>query len=648
MGNIPSVAKDCFKLADEKGELKTIERVFKTSKSMSLPFQSERTAIGGLAITGSVMKYSNDYLVRILLVDKENNEHLVMESYEALNDKSEFSFDGYCEETALLNAVYPDSIKIYVWNAAVTINNIKYRITSEPPLDVKAFEDNAKVIRKMQVVQKVNRINDFNRARKKLWRAGITDLSMRSFEEKKRIMGLPDNASTGGLEFYVEGIFEIGELEDAIDSRNMRSSTSSFVDSFDWRIQHSKNWITPNRHQGDSGYCSAFTAVAVTEAMTRLYYNQLLDIDLSEQEAACCNGSINPWKGMKVAAPLKYIRDSGVCDETAYPFVNSPSAADCRSSEVTPNELISIDGYVEVDRSEESMKEALIKHGPLASAIYFWGYKNVPNSTYTKDHAMAIVGYGQLHVGDTIYHWADSVAYLDGAFTVKEGDPHVGMTYWIYKNSYGNDGDTALNGYKHIIHYNYSASTHSTYYILPHITSMNYTDNDIICEDSDGDGYYFWGIGDKPSWCPDWVPNTKDGDDSSYLKGKLYLEAPNTIGDLEYLNPYNISTLQITENTTYNTRQSVYTNIRIFSNATLTTKDILNLFGRVTITIESGGELVIDGGVITNADIDLVAGGKLTIKNGGKLVMRTNTDFEAPIGALVEIESGGICRSNDF
>ena len=77
-------------------------------------------------------------------------------------------------------------------------------------------------------------------------------------------------------------------------------------------------------------------------------------------------------------------------------------------------------------------------------------------------------------------------------------------------------------------------------------------------------------------------------------------------------------------------------------------KDILNLFGRVTITIESGGELIIDGGTITNAYISFATGGKLTIKNGGKLVMRTNTDFEAPVGALVEVENGEICKSNDF
>ena len=265
-----------------------------------------------------------------------------------------------------------------------------------------------------------------------------------------------------------------------------------------------------------------------------------------------------------------------------------------------------------------------------------------------KGHAMLLVGYGQLHVGDTIYHWVNSDGTQNGAFTAVSGDPHIGMTYWIYKNSYGNLLDEARQGYMYIIHHNYPLSFNYTYYLKPPFTTMNYTDDDVVCEDADGDGYYFWGIGDKPSWCPDWVPSTKDGDDSSYLKGKLYLEAPNTIGDLEYLNPNGISTLQITENTTYNTRQSLYTHINIGSNAILNIQNVLNLFGRVTITIEPGGELVVDGGVITNADIDLAVGGKLIIKNGGKLVMRTNTDFAAPKGALVEIENGSICRSNDF
>ena len=51
---------------------------------------------------------------------------------------------------------------------------------------------------------------------------------------------------------------------------------------------------------------------------------------------------------------------------------------------------------------------------------------------------------------------------------------------------------------------------------------------------------------------------------------------------------------------------------------------------------------------MTNVNISFEPGGKLTLKNGGKLVMRTNTDFNAPTGALVDITCGQIIRSNDF
>lgn len=613
------------------------------------PFLLDKTnkTIAGLSIDGSFTRLNKHYLIRILLKDVEGKEYLIMESYREINDDYSGDFVNYCEETSYLDNIQPDSIRIIVRGARLQLTNIHF-INSKSKESRSSFslQSAKKESRKAQVEEIVKRINRYNISHNKLWRAGVTGISLKNYEDKKRILNLGDEQLTGGIEYYVDGIFEIGELEDAITTRT--ASASSFVESFDWRWQHGRNWITPNKNQGNSGYCSAFTAVAVTEAMTRLYYNRLVDIDLSEQEAACCNGSFNPWKGMTLSAPLEYIKNHGVCDEQAYPFVNSPSAANCRSSEISPNELVSIRNYFEVERSENAMKEALIKNGPLSSSVKYWGYTNVPDSLYYRHHAMAIVGFGQLHVGDTIYHWIEDNGYGNGDFTVQEGDPHIGMTYWIYKNSYGEDLDSARHGYRYIIHYNYNESIGSSYYIQPLITSMKLTDNDIVCEDSDGDGYYFWGLGQKPSWVPNWVPDIRDGDDSSSSLGQMYLSAPYTIGEKEYLFPNSIPPLLIQGDTTFDIRKSLYSHIVIAPNATLNIQNTLNLFGRVTITIESGGELNIDGGVITNANIDLAVGGKLTIKNGGKLVMRTNTDFLTPKGALVEIESGSICRSNDY
>lgn len=649
MSSVLVKADDSFILSQEKGEYKTLPFQIVTTKDSTILFPSEKIKkrISGISLDGSFTRTDKHYFVRILLKDVEGHEFLIMESYREINDDWSKTFTNYCEETKILNNIIPDSIKIFLRGASLQLTKIHYieSIASGSPLNSKSHVFNSEEVRLAQVESIVKRINEYNALHKKIWRAGVTKLSTKSFEEKMRILGLNHAEYTGGVEYYADGIFEIGDIEDAINNKSRETQSLSFVNSFDWRDQHGKYWVTSVKNQGDSGYCSAFAAVSATEAIGRLYYNQLIDFNLSEQEAACCNGTSDPWSGMLVSAPLIYIRDHGVCDEVAYPFVNEQAADTCRSSEITPNELISIGGFSYVPSSEENIKEALIKHGPLVSAISYWGWTNEPD-TFKVNHAMAIVGFGQLQVGDTIYHWIEPDGFANGNYTVQEGDPHIGMTYLIYKNS--EVYDVARGGYRYYIHYNYQNSVFSTYYIHPQITSMNYTDDNIICEDSDGDGYYFWGIGDKPSWCPEWIPNVRDGNDNNSAEGRMYYDSPNIIGSLEPLSPNSFSPLVINGNTTYNTRNSVYTHIRINSNAVFTVQDILNLFGRVTISIESGGELVIDGGVITNADIDLSVGGKLTIKNGGKLVMRTGTDFEAPIGASVEIESGTICKSNDL
>lgn len=646
----PVIADNCFKLFDGVRPLKTVKCNHITNHIVTFPFQADRSPIDGLAVTGHITKFSNDYVVRIILIDKQGHEYLIMESYDAVNEQKEFYFDCYCEETALLEDVSPDSIKVSVRNAMVTINAIHYTYDSDITKDTDALKKSYNDIKREQLAIKVNQINNYNYSHNKLWRAGITLLSQKKYEDRKRILGFTDECSTDGIEFYIEGIVELGN-EDCSSYFSIPRNTN-FVDEFDWRMRHGKNWITPNKHQGDSGYCHFFTCIACTEALTNLYYNKLLNLDLSEQELACCSGINKPYKGVPYSItylkkPLDYLVANGVCDEVAYPFEDD-SLAICQSSEITPNEVVRVGGYKYIDNTnEDSLKKALIEHGPLVSGVHYWG--NNPNGTiWRKNHAMLIVGYGQLHVGDTIYHWADSNGLINEEYVVKPGDPRVGRTYWIYKNSYGLDGDSARQGYMYFIHYNYASSMNHTCYIKPPITSMNHFDNEIVCEDNDGDGYYYWGIGDKPSWCPEWVPDIQDGDDNNYSHGKLYLDYPFEVGSLELLNPDGISTLHITGITSFNSRQSIYSHINIASNASLTVQDILNLFGRVTITIESGGELVIDGGVITNANVIILAGGKLTIKNNGKMVMRTKTDFHAPVGAFVVIEHGEIRRSHDF
>jgi hypothetical protein len=619
-------AADYFKLDKSNGAASKIDinRVFTENRTFS-PFSSH-SSISGLSISGSIEKKSKDFLVRVILVDNDNREHLVLESYNMLNDDLNISIDDYCEETRLLNGINPKAIKVVTKNATLYFTDIKLTDKNNTNTNwARNFEE----IKKEQVKAKIERINDYNFKHKKLWRAGITQLSLKRYEDRKRILGIRDDTHTGGIEYYYDGIFEIGEALPV----NRNQNTTLYIDSFDWRNRHGKNWITPNKDQEDSGFCCAFTAVGATEAMTNLYYNQLINVDLSEQEAACCNGYNNPWTGMPLSAPLSYIRDYGVCDDVVYPFVNdSLESLNCRSSFICPNELIKIGGYVSVSRTENNMKNAIINHGPLASSIHCFWYN--PDSThYIISHAMLIVGYGQLHVGDTIYRYIEPNGLFNGAFTVKEEDPRIGCTYWIYKNSYGTTMDEAHQGYMHIIHYNYSNSVGSTYYCSPSITSMNYSNSDIVCEDADGDGYYFWGIGPKPSHCPSWAPDTPDGDDSNINYGTL-----DSYGHLNAL-PAGIT---IKTPVTYSSNSSTSYRLGIVNGGSLTITGTTTLTGNSKIRVCEGGALIVDGGILQNADITMVPGSQLIVRNNGIINMASGKTFEALKGVVVNIESGVI------
>jgi hypothetical protein len=56
----------------------------------------------------------------------------------------------------------------------------------------------------------------------------------------------------------------------------------------------------------------------------------------------------------------------------------------------------------------------------------------------------------------------------------------------------------------------------------------------------------------------------------------------------------------------------------------------------------SEGILVVDGGVLANANILMGTEGKVVIRNGGSIYMKKDATFEVPVGCQLEIEEGQI------
>ncbi|UPS44872.1 C1 family peptidase [Prevotella sp. E15-22] len=630
---VPVFAEDSFHLDKSIAESRTIRRMnvsFESSSSFSL--ERSNSYISGLSIYGSIRKTSPDYFVRVLLEDKNQHEYVILEMFEEICSDETSLFTDYAEETALLNNIEPNRIKVFISNASIQIDSIAIAQTR---CNSNVFKFNQSKLRDAQIASIVNRINKFNTENDRPWIAGATNLSRESYEIKKRKMGFSDDVSLGGLEYCVGGYFVFGHKK---KNKERNLANNPFVESFDWRNRHGKNWLTSIKDQGFTKYCVAFSALGCVESLIKLYYNRSeLEVDLSEQEIASCGDSI-PHKfseALSFKTVSDYICNHGVCDEDAYPLnvnYDYTEVITCESDNIEPNEWFQMGSDEYVGQRLRDIKTALITKGPLVSG---W------RPTSGLGHSMALVGYGTLHQGDTIRLYDSSANYPRPQYSISQR--YDGSTYWIFKNSDGlSEGD---QGYYYII-FDDMIGDNSNVYIsnmspafafgMP-TASLNYTDDDIIIEDADGDGYFNWGLGSKPIGCPSWIPNDEDGDDSDSTKYKM-----DEYGHLMSVMQRDPCIMTVDcDNYSENLLQGG--DIIIPNGRKYTLYGSMIGIGTASISVKSGGKLVIDGGIWANAKLNLHPGSEVIIKNAGKIYMSTGWSFDAPIGCQVTIENGEIC-----
>ncbi len=578
-----------------------------------------------------------DFLVRLILEDANNNIYLMAEFNPMNTNSNKISCVQFCEETSIMWKVRPKQLRIYIYGAELILYSLCYTENANCRNESDACKK-ADSLRENQALEKCSIINNYLLNNQQLWIPGVTSLSKMKFSDRMRIIGGSESSVTDGIEYYTYGIFYF-KSHDVSNKRNIKNlasnTTSNCVQEFSWRDRHGKNWLTPVKDQGQSGFCSAFAAVSCVEAIANLYYNQILNLDLSEQEAAVCNEKNNPWIGMDPIYPLEYIRLHGICEETAYPFVDdSLESTYCRSSEIFPEENIRISSTKSIHFVEDSIKKALIKYGPLVS-----GYRVFDQNThFRKVHAMALYGFSVVHEGDTVAHLVDYSTNSYGLyppFIIENGSPLIGKTVWKFKNSYIN-GDDSNPPYLFIVFENV-AHMYNIIAVKTPIYSLHYNQNDIVCSDEDGDGYYFWGIGEKPSTCPSWVPDESDGDDSNPHVGPM-----DEYGFTSNVNPENNSITYISTSTNTSSPASYSNNVVVQNNATWTISHELHFHYGAWIRVKSGATLKIDGGALISANVILESGSNLIIENNGLLVSPSTAKFHAGVGVNVNVVYGQI------
>ena len=563
----------------------------------------EKSKISGLSISGiAVLNNDNDSYIRVTLVDEYNYEFLVYENYPALSDNQTSVFDNIALETVLLDNVTPQCLKITMLNASLKLESVN---TSTSTTNAK----NPAAIQKAQTQYIVDRLNTILRKKNMTWRARVTSLSEMSYSEKKDLYGgvVPQMY---GFEHYAGGVFVMpGDYQNSPSPR----SSDDYVAEWDWRNRHGKNWMTDVRNQNypkTCGSCWAHAAVGVLEAYVNLYYNRILTYDLSEEEIISCTHLGCIPANEQVA--FNYIKESGIVNESCFPY--AAEYRDCGLKCDSPLEQIFIEDFGEYTTSEDSMKQQLFR-APITIGLGTW------------HHSMTLAGYKKIAIGSS-YLYNGNGGYNETINLASHGEL-IGRTAWLVKNSHGYQWGN--NGFGYIVVD--SCNINEGCYIKGRITSLTMNDDGIKCTDADGDGFYFWGIGPKPAHCPSWVPDTPDGDDSNINYGAI-----DSLGVLEEL-PAG-ETIKTPK--TYTSNSSVDHRIGIVEGGSLTIRGTTTMEGDSHIRVCEEGTLIVDGGTLQNADITLVPGCTVIIRHNGKINMAPGKVFQAPVGVIVNIESGEI------
>lgn len=493
--------------------------------------KNEARNISGILASGNIKFTSSNGYVRILVADQYGYEKLVYESFPLLafkEGKDSFELMGF--ETGKIKDFVPEKVHILISDAIVehlkiTVSGISvpqqapaaslHARTRTVPLPPTFIDEDTRI--KFLIY----RLNLKLEASGALWRAGDTPFGRLSYEEKKAMYGgvVPNFK---GAEYYIGGILDI-------DAPNVNSKKSSYVPDFDWRTRHSATvkgspyfqneitgWITPVKDQKSCGSCWALSAIGAMEAVAKLYKNADCNFDLSEQELVSCSnaGSCN---GGWAASALDYISRKRIQDEMSFPY----KAQDRPCSEKgRPRYTIQNAGkelFTPTQDNEfasiEKLKSMLIK-SPLAGCISSWS------------HAMTLVGYKTIKEGDIVYE------HYNTRIVVKPGDPHIGQTVWIFKNSWGeNWGDHGFL-YAFVNINNMVSSVAPTlpfeykYYWSSKYPVLSYQLISAISQpapayDRDNDGYYWWGIGPRPKNLPASAKLEEDSDDSDASIGPM-------------------------------------------------------------------------------------------------------------------------------
>lgn len=535
----------------------------------------------GLSISGNIVLNSDNSIIRVILVDQNLNEYLIFEGIKLICPNGDSTLINACFETCFLDNILLRSIKLEISDASFYFSSI--RNDKEFKENIETFISNSINQKRINTIETINRYLELNNAS---WRAGDAPMASLKYSEKKQLFGgqLPN---LYGFDYFSGGFF-------SFTGDNTPLATDDIIKNFDWRDRHGSNmpnssyynadgfgWISPRFNTQVASECWAFAPVYTLQSLSNIYFNQQINMNLSEQDAiSCSNGGTYSGGGVSYYV-LDYMKNTGIVNEDCFPFTPNYQAP-CLDKCSNPDELVKINSFgIFINKNELLIKSKLINNGPLVTSVSPWS------------HAMEMVGFGVVKAGDIIMDGTSSFTGLE--ITVPNNSPDIGKPYFIFKQSWGSWGIDRTPFVNLII----NPSRFTFYAINTPITSLQYNAADIPCNDFDGDGYYYWGIGPKPNTCPPNTPDEPDCDDSNEFLGPYDSMYGCTILCDNFT--HSSDTINIITDEIWDTDRFVNKDMIIEEGSTLTIKNcVVNLSKHSKIMVKQSGKLVIDGAILTN------------------------------------------------
>jgi C1A family cysteine protease len=393
-----------------------ISQTFKENTEIDLKLDKP---INAFSVTGNATLLSEAGLVRIILVDADKHEYLVYEINNLLvENKKQIDFENTCEETCVFEKpITAVSMKIQVEDATLKLTSVNTVPEDKSFTEIKDIKSYKQEILKTQNQTKIEKYN----SAQKSWTAGETSVSNLSYEEQKRLFTREDGTipeylpNLQGFLYYKGGIFTLKETSSnskTVDDTTIQPPINPpeaepdyiLPDSWDWRNVHGENWNTSIKNQGAVGTCWAFAMMGALEAQINVYYNQHLNLNLSEQMAVDCffndfpgyPGSLSQCTDYQGMDYICRIAIHGIPDENCSPYLerNYDSGLYCSlnytcsnwnertwKNNSSENMGVSLVNLTDYKKLKDSFKKALITKGPYQTGIQSMG------------HSMVLVGY---------------------------------------------------------------------------------------------------------------------------------------------------------------------------------------------------------------------------------------------------------------